>query len=95
MDLKELHQEDIDKVAGGVHRCPTETLETVEDIEASPVFEELKNKIAYYKKRNAQNKPEVLKNCEADVAFYIKNEGGFRIRYETVKEFVQKYLPLV
>jgi hypothetical protein len=40
-------------------------------------------------------KPEVLKQCEADVAFYIKNEGNFRIRYETVQEFVQKYLPLV
>ena len=95
MDPKELHHEDMDKVAGGVHQRPTATLETVEDIEASPVFEELKNKIAYYKKRNAMGKPEVLKQCEAEVAFYIKNEGNFRIRYETVQEFVQKYLPLV
>ncbi|MBR3464972.1 MAG: hypothetical protein IKR99_02215 [Lachnospiraceae bacterium] len=93
MDPKELHQEDMDRVAGGVR---TNTwLNTVEDIEQTPIFEELKSRLTQYKRDNDLCNPDKLEECEKRLMTYIKFEAGYRIKRETVNEFVEKYLPLV
>ena len=93
MDLKELYQEDMDKVAGGVHT--NKWLNTVEEIEQLPIFEELKQKLAAYKRGNDLSNPQAMKGCEDRLIGLIKRDGGYRVKRELVQEFVQKYLPLV
>lgn len=93
MDPKELHQEDMDKVAGGTR--PNMWLNTVEDIEQTPIFEELKSRLTQYKRDNDLSNTDNLEECEKRLMSYIKFQGGYRVKRETVNEFVEKYLPLV
>ena len=93
MNERLLNSEDLNQVTGGVGNW----LYSVEDIENSPIFEALKNKIANAKKANDLTRPEVMRELEMRLAAYAKStrNGRYRFDVEVCREFIRKYLPLV
>ena len=93
MNERILSPEDLIQVAGGAGNW----LYSVEDIENSPIFEALKNKIAEAKKCNDLTRPEMMRELELRLAAYAKStrNGRYRFDVEVCRAFIQKYLPLV
>lgn len=93
MNERLLNSEDLNQVTGGAGNW----LYSVEDIENSPIFEALKNKIADAKKANDLTRPEVMRELEMRLAAYAKStrNGRYRFDVEVCREFIRKYLPLV
>lgn len=87
-----LAEEELDKVSGGV-RNPTR-LYTVEEVEASPVFEILKSFLRTTKKNIGPDYESRL----SDVELYLNakaRENGYVVAEEARREFIAKYWPLV
>ena len=93
MNERLLNSEDLNQVTGGAGNW----LYSVEDIENSPIFEALKNKIAEAKRCNDLTRPDMMKELELRLALYArsKRKSEYRFKIEVCREFIRKYLPLV
>ena len=93
MDPKELHQEDMDKVAGGAGK--EIWLHTIEEIEQSPVFEGLKKTILRIKNNRDLSVQSNMTVLEVRLLAYAQSNGHYKFSRQLCQAFIQKYLPLV
>ena len=91
-DTMELHQEVLDKVAGGVFS--EIRLNTIEEIESSPIFEKLKEKLAYYTHRIDVYDEAYKTRVENELGLVARKNGYFFNR-ALGQEFIRKYKDLV
>ena len=94
--MKKLNEKEEEKVSGGV-RHKTGDFQTIEDIENSPIFEQLKNKIIEL--RNSAGFTEL---SSASRVIWVKvrvepiiKENGYTIEEKLLIVFIKKYWDLV
>ena len=85
----------LDKVSGGGGMRKGTWVYTIEEIEALPCFNKLKDVIKGYKRARDMNNSDNMYECETRMIAIARYEYEYRFSRELCKEFILKYLPLV